>query len=63
MLYVNTVFHAFPFLWEMRCALDWTVTPETSLTLRDWFKLEDIYAGLCSVRSTMKAKRAIPKGE
>ena len=45
-------FMALPFLWETRVALDWTFTPETSLTLQMWFKLEDIYTGLCSVRHT-----------
>jgi hypothetical protein len=34
-----------PFLYELKALLDWSVTP-TTLTLVDWFKLEDIRASL-----------------
>ena len=62
-LYVhNYVFMALPFLWEARVALDWTFTPETSLSLVMWLKLEDIYSGLCSVRSVMTARREFTRG-
>ena len=37
---------ALPFLWETRVAIDWTFTPDTSLSLIMWFKLEDVYSGL-----------------
>jgi len=59
--YLHVVGMSFPFLWEMRTALDWTVTP-TSLSLFEWFKLEDIYSGLVSVRAAMAEKQAYPLG-
>jgi hypothetical protein len=59
--YLHVVGMTFPFLWEMRTALDWTVSP-TSLTLFEWFKLEDVYTGLVSVRAAMAVKRAHPLG-
>ena len=59
--YVHVVGMSFPFLWEMRTSLDWTVSP-TSLSLFEWLKLEDIYVGLVSVRAAMAFKRMYPLG-
>lgn len=36
-----SIYLAIPFLFEMRSLLDWTCTA-TTLTLMDWFKMEDI---------------------
>ena len=36
---------ALPFIYELRQLLDWACTP-TTLTLSDWFKLEDINMSL-----------------
>ena len=47
---------AIPFLWELRAILDWTVET-TSLSLFEWLKLEDVYAGLCAVRADMNSRR------
>lgn len=62
-LYVHSIFMAFPFLWEFRIAVDWTFSPDTSLSLFMWLKLEDIYAGLCAVRMSMKGRRQHAKGQ
>ncbi|XP_017252550.1 piezo-type mechanosensitive ion channel homolog isoform X2 [Daucus carota subsp. sativus] len=43
------VYRALPFLYELRCVLDWSCTT-TSLTMYDWLKLEDINASLYLVK-------------
>lgn len=43
------VYRAIPFLYEVRCILDWTLT-RTALTLYEWLKLEDIFAELFLVK-------------
>mmetsp|Transcript_27676 Transcript_27676/g.84449 ORF Transcript_27676/g.84449 Transcript_27676/m.84449 type:complete len:584 (-) Transcript_27676:579-2330(-) len=59
--YLHLLGLSFPFLWEMRTTLDWSVSA-TSLSLFEWIKLEDIYVGLVSVRATMTTKLAHPFG-
>jgi hypothetical protein len=64
------VFRGVPFLYELKALLDWSVTP-TTLTLVDWFKLEDIRASLynrqCDLlmrgmhRRVGQAQPALPK--
>lgn len=44
-----SVFIAIPFLYEIKCIMDWTFL-KTSLQLFDWFKLFSIYV------SSFKAK-------
>lgn len=44
-----SIFVAIPFLYEIKCIMDWTFT-KTSLQLFDWFKLFSIYV------SSYKAK-------
>ncbi|KAI3752438.1 hypothetical protein L2E82_24470 [Cichorium intybus] len=44
------LYRALPFLYELRCVLDWSCTT-TSLTMYDWLKLEDINASLYLVKS------------
>lgn len=43
------LYRALPFLYELRCVLDWSCTT-TSLTMYDWLKLEDINASLFLVK-------------
>ncbi|KAG0452569.1 hypothetical protein HPP92_025233 [Vanilla planifolia] len=43
------LYRALPFLYELRCVLDWSCT-STSLTMYDWLKLEDINASLFLVK-------------
>ncbi|XP_022960461.1 piezo-type mechanosensitive ion channel homolog isoform X1 [Cucurbita moschata] len=43
------LYRALPFLYELRCVLDWSCT-STSLTMYDWLKLEDINASLYLVK-------------
>ncbi|KAK8620775.1 hypothetical protein V6N13_067237 [Hibiscus sabdariffa] len=48
---------ALPFLYELRCVLDWSCTT-TSLTMYDWLKLEDIYGSLFLVKCDADLNRA-----
>ncbi|KAL7205082.1 hypothetical protein ACSBR2_018075 [Camellia fascicularis] len=43
------VYRALPFLYELRCVLDWSCTT-TALTMYDWLKLEDIHGSLFLVK-------------
>lgn len=38
-------FMAVPFLFELRTLMDWIWT-DTSMTLMDWLKMEDIFASV-----------------
>ncbi|CAL2280993.1 unnamed protein product [Prunus armeniaca] len=51
------LYRALPFLYELRCALDWSCTT-TSLTMYDWLKLEDIHASLYLVKCDAVLNRA-----
>ncbi|CAK7340797.1 unnamed protein product [Dovyalis caffra] len=51
------VYRALPFLYELRCVLDWSCTT-TSLTMYDWLKLEDIHASLFLVKCDANLNRA-----
>ncbi|GLU07492.1 hypothetical protein SLE2022_244480 [Rubroshorea leprosula] len=54
------LYRALPFLYELRCVLDWSCTT-TSLTMYDWLKLEDIYASLYLVKCDAVLNRATHK--
>lgn len=54
------LYRALPFLYELRCVLDWSCTT-TSLTMYDWLKLEDIYASLFLVKCDAVLNRATHK--
>lgn len=54
------LYRALPFLYELRCVLDWSCTT-TSLTMYDWLKLEDINASLYLVKSDAVLNRAAHK--
>ncbi|XP_073315003.1 piezo-type mechanosensitive ion channel homolog isoform X1 [Primulina huaijiensis] len=51
------LYRALPFLYELRCVLDWSCTT-TSLTMYDWLKLEDINASLYLVKCDNVLNRA-----
>uniref|UniRef100_A0A1D1Y2D5 Protein PIEZO n=2 Tax=Anthurium amnicola TaxID=1678845 RepID=A0A1D1Y2D5_9ARAE len=51
------LYRALPFLYELRCVLDWSCTA-TSLTMYDWLKLEDINASLYLVKCDADLNRA-----
>ncbi|XP_051118716.1 piezo-type mechanosensitive ion channel homolog isoform X3 [Andrographis paniculata] len=53
----HRLYRALPFLYELRCVLDWSCTT-TSLTMYDWLKLEDIYASLYLVKCDYVLYRA-----
>ena len=46
---------AVPFLFELRCLIDWAVTP-TALTLADWLKLDDVSFSLHSAACARAAR-------
>ncbi|KAF7804788.1 piezo-type mechanosensitive ion channel-like protein isoform X1 [Senna tora] len=54
------LYRALPFLYELRCVLDWSCTT-TSLTMYDWLKLEDINASLYLVKCDALLNRATHK--
>ncbi|GAV80465.1 DUF3595 domain-containing protein [Cephalotus follicularis] len=54
------LYRALPFLYELRCVLDWSCTA-TSLTMYDWLKLEDIHASLYLVKCDAVLNRATHK--
>ncbi|KAL3626048.1 hypothetical protein CASFOL_029597 [Castilleja foliolosa] len=54
------IYRALPFLYELRCVLDWSCTT-TSLTMYDWLKLEDINASLYLVKCDNDLNRATHK--
>lgn len=54
------LYRALPFLYELRCVLDWSCT-STSLTMYDWLKLEDINASLYLVKCDNVLNRASHK--
>ncbi|CAA3030661.1 Hypothetical predicted protein [Olea europaea subsp. europaea] len=54
------LYRALPFLYELRCVLDWSCTT-TSLTMYDWLKLEDINASLYLVKCDNLLNRASHK--
>ncbi|KAG0629951.1 hypothetical protein M758_1G142000 [Ceratodon purpureus] len=50
------IYRALPFLFELRCVLDWSCTT-TALNMYDWLKLEDIYGSLFLVQCDNKLNR------
>lgn len=54
------IYRALPFLYELRSVIDWTFT-STSLDIFQWFKMEDAYANLYSVKSEMNDRRETHK--
>lgn len=38
-----------PFLFELRAVMDWIWT-DTSMTVMDWFKMEDVFASIYQIK-------------
>ena len=45
----NFRFMVVPFLFELRAVMDWIWT-DTSMTVMDWFKMEDIFANIYQIK-------------
>jgi len=51
-LYLSKLFCRFmlvPFLFELRAVMDWIWT-DTSMTIMDWFKMEDVFASIYQIK-------------
>ncbi|KAI5750716.1 hypothetical protein M8J77_000700 [Diaphorina citri] len=57
--YIYQLYMLIPFLHEMRTIMDWIWT-DTSLTLGEWFRHEDIYTKLYLIRCDAQADDASP---
>ncbi|KAK6619398.1 hypothetical protein RUM44_003780, partial [Polyplax serrata] len=57
-------FMAVPFLFELRALMDWIWT-DTSMTLSDWLKMEDIFAQIFQLKCQRRAEAEypLPRGE
>ncbi|XP_071053073.1 piezo-type mechanosensitive ion channel component isoform X2 [Onthophagus taurus] len=62
--YVNKilflVFMVVPFLFELRTVMDWMWT-DTSMTVFDWIKMEDIFATIFQIKCTRRAELEYPQ--
>ncbi|KAK6619392.1 hypothetical protein RUM44_003774 [Polyplax serrata] len=58
------LFMAVPFLFELRALMDWIWT-DTSMTLSDWLKMEDIFAQIFQLKCQRRAEAEypLPRGE
>ncbi|XP_012270066.1 piezo-type mechanosensitive ion channel component [Orussus abietinus] len=56
-------FMLIPFLFELRAVMDWIWT-DTSMTIMDWFKMEDIFASIYQIKCMrgMEADFPQPRG-
>ncbi|XP_011880859.1 PREDICTED: piezo-type mechanosensitive ion channel component 1 isoform X3 [Vollenhovia emeryi] len=49
-----------PFLFELRAAMDWIWT-NTSMTIMDWFKMEDIFASIYQIKCMRGVESEYPQ--
>lgn len=49
-----------PFLFELRSTMDWIWT-DTSMTMMDWFKMEDIFASIYQIKCTRHVEDNYPQ--
>jgi hypothetical protein len=51
---------AVPFLFELRALMDWTWT-DTSMTLFDWLKMEEIFASIYQLKCERRRESEYPQ--
>ncbi|XP_048509324.1 piezo-type mechanosensitive ion channel component isoform X2 [Athalia rosae] len=54
------VFMIVPFLFELRAVMDWIWT-DTSMTIMDWFKMEDIFASIYQLKCMRGVETDFPQ--
>ncbi|XP_015127425.1 piezo-type mechanosensitive ion channel component isoform X5 [Diachasma alloeum] len=54
------VFMFVPFLFELRAVMDWIWT-DTSMTIMDWFKMEDIFASIYQIKCMRGVETDFPQ--
>ncbi|XP_060823618.1 piezo-type mechanosensitive ion channel component isoform X8 [Bombus pascuorum] len=54
------VFMLVPFLFELRAVMDWIWT-DTSMTIMDWFKMEDIFANIYQIKCMRGVETDFPQ--
>ncbi|XP_054282904.1 piezo-type mechanosensitive ion channel component isoform X3 [Macrosteles quadrilineatus] len=59
-MYLFKVFMAVPFVFELRALMDWIWT-DTSMTLSDWLKMEDIFAHIFQLKCQRRAESEYPQ--
>ncbi|XP_050426114.1 piezo-type mechanosensitive ion channel component-like isoform X2 [Adelges cooleyi] len=57
-LYLFKIYYYCPFVYELRLVFDWIWTNST-LTMTEWFKMEDIYSHVCSVKCTNDLRQVL----
>lgn len=61
-LYIFMAYRFIPFLYEIQLILDWTIT-HTSLTLTEWFNLNEIYSKFYISKITFMQLEKKPLGQ
>ncbi|XP_075212450.1 piezo type mechanosensitive ion channel component isoform X3 [Lycorma delicatula] len=59
-MYLFKVFMLVPFVFELRALMDWIWT-DTSMTLSDWLKMEDIFAHIFQLKCQRRAEEEYPQ--
>ncbi|KAK9510545.1 hypothetical protein O3M35_005299 [Rhynocoris fuscipes] len=59
-MFLFKVFMAVPFVFELRALMDWIWT-DTSMTLSDWLKMEDIFAHVFQLKCQRRAEKDYPQ--
>ncbi|CAH1388772.1 unnamed protein product [Nezara viridula] len=59
-MFLFKVFMMVPFVFELRALMDWIWT-DTSMTLSDWLKMEDIFAHVFQLKCQRRAENEYPQ--
>uniref|UniRef100_A0A1B6DCY7 Uncharacterized protein n=1 Tax=Clastoptera arizonana TaxID=38151 RepID=A0A1B6DCY7_9HEMI len=59
-MFLFKVFMSVPFVFELRALMDWIWT-DTSMTLPDWLKMEDIFAHIFQLKCQRRAETEYPQ--